>query len=486
VIAVGAGRYHLERRIASGGMGEVWLARDTSLGRGVAVKLLHHSLSDDDRFRARFQAEARNAASLHDPHIATVFDYGDELDEQGSHRSYLVMEYVDGQPLSALLRGPVPQEQAANLVAQAAEGLAVAHAAGIVHRDVKPANFLVTPDRRVKITDFGVARARGSSSLTDTGTIIGTPSYVAPEVAEGREATPASDLYSLGVVLYECLAGSRPFTGDTPVAVAISHLRDEPPPLPAHISPPLRALTMQALAKDPAARPASAAAFAAALRAATDGDADAPTLVAAGPWAPGAPAPATSVLPAAASGAAVDSASGTAEPSRRERSRGMAWPLIAVAAAIILIVAAAVAISALNDDPEGASDAPGPGSGETSQRPSDQTPAQETDTTSSEPESSEPETTAPESSPSTETSPTEETAFVDAEEYIGDQDKDAEKALRDLGFKTTKTEVEGDGENHTVADVSPTGEVPLDTEITLFVWKNTGSESGPSSDDDDD
>jgi serine/threonine-protein kinase len=459
-------------------MGEVWLARDTSLGREVAVKLLHHSLSDDDRFRARFQAEARHAASLHDSHIATVFDYGDELDEQGSHRSYLVMEYVDGQPLSALLRGPVPQEQAANLVAQAAEGLAVAHAAGIVHRDVKPANFLVTPDRRVKITDFGVARARGSSSLTETGTIIGTPSYVAPEVAEGREATAASDLYSLGVVLYECLAGNRPFTGDTPVAVAISHLRDEPPPLPAHVSPPLRALAMQALAKDPAARPASAAAFAAALRSAAAGDTDAPTMVAPGPSAAAAPGPATSVLPAAAPGAAVGPASGTSAPSRRERSRGMAWPLIAVAAAIVLIVAAAVAISALSDDPEGAADTPGPGSaGETTQRPRDQTPTQGIDTTSSEPASSEPETTASESSPSTETSPTE-TVFVDPEQYVGRPAKDVEAELKELGLRPKKENLGGDGPDEFVVDLEPTGDVPVGSEVILYVEKTGGGNEG--------
>ena len=475
-MTVGSGRYHLDRRLASGGMGEVWLGTDASLGRQVAVKLLHHSLSDDDTFRARFQAEARHAASLHDPHIATVFDYGDELDDQGSHRSYLVMEYVDGQPLSALLRGPIPPEHAAHLVAQAADALAVAHAAGIVHRDVKPANFLVTPDRRVKITDFGVARAKGSSSLTDTGTIIGTPAYVAPEVAEGREATPASDLYSLGVVLYECLAGARPFTGDTPVAVAIAHLREAPPPLPPRVAPPLRDLVMRTLAKDPAARPVSAAAFAAELRAVASG-------------APMATAPmtgpqqdqATSVLPVAAGAIGPDTPPpGT--PPQRERSRGMLWPLLAVAAAILLIVVAAVVISALNGDPDTTANQPD----ETGGRKQAQGTAPRTSEPDTSQPSSTPESSSSEPSQSTETSPPEDTVFVDADEYIGDEDKDVEKALQDLELETTTTDVEGDGENHTVADLSPTGEVPVGTEITLFVWKNTGSDGGNGPDGNED
>ncbi len=211
---------------------------------------------------------------MHDPHIATVFDYGDDVDAAtGRHATYLVMELVDGAPLSQLLTAPMLPDRAADLVAQAADGLAVAHAAGIVHRDVKPANFLVTPDGRVKITDFGIARARGAASFTDTGTIMGTPHYVAPEVAEGKEATASSDIYSLGVVLYEALSGTKPFVGDTPIAVALSHLRDQPRPLPASVPAPLQSLVQSALAKDPAERPPDAAAFASALRSATGPDA---------------------------------------------------------------------------------------------------------------------------------------------------------------------------------------------------------------------
>jgi serine/threonine-protein kinase len=232
-------------------MGEVWRARDTALQRDVAVKLLRPDIADDEAFRTRFATEARHAAALHDPSIATVFDYGDDVDESGRHTTYLVMELVAGAPLSELLTAPMAPASAAHLISQVADGLSVAHEAGIVHRDVKPANFIVTPAGRVKVTDFGIARARGAASVTDTGTIMGTPHYVAPEVAEGREATPASDIYSLGVVLYECLAGSRPFTGDTPIALVMAHLRDTPPALPASVPPALAALVMASMDKDP-------------------------------------------------------------------------------------------------------------------------------------------------------------------------------------------------------------------------------------------
>ena len=248
------GRYLLGARIAAGGMGEVWRARDTTLQRDVAVKLLRPDIADDEAFRTRFATEARHAAALHDPSIATVFDYGDDVDESGRHTTYLVMELVAGAPLSELLTAPMAPASAAHLISQVADGLSVAHEAGIVHRDVKPANFIVTPAGRVKVTDFGIAHARGAASVTDTGTIMGTPHYVAPEVAEGREATPASDIYSLGVVLYECLAGSRPFTGDTPIALVMAHLRDTPPALPASVPPALAALVMASMDKDPSRR----------------------------------------------------------------------------------------------------------------------------------------------------------------------------------------------------------------------------------------
>jgi eukaryotic-like serine/threonine-protein kinase len=269
-----AQRYRLDTRIATGGMGEVWQGTDTLLERKVAIKVLKSEYADDDTFRTRFESEARNAAALHHPNVAAVLDFGTLPADDGRGPGtgtgcpFLVMELVPGQPLSALLRGgdPMPPATAAALMAQAADAVAAAHALDIVHRDIKPANLLVTPQRAVKITDFGIARASDGAALTLTGEILGTPQYLSPEQAEGRPATWASDIYSLGVVLFECLAGARPFGGDTPVATALAHLREPVPPLPEAVPAHLRAVVEAALAKDPEDRFSSAAEMATALR----------------------------------------------------------------------------------------------------------------------------------------------------------------------------------------------------------------------------
>jgi serine/threonine-protein kinase len=255
-----AGRYRLGGRIAAGGMGEVWRAVDLVLDRAVAVKLLRDEYAQHPETLARFRAEARHAASVSHRGIAQVYDY----DEAGPGQPpFLVMELVDGPSLTQLLaRGPLDLARALDVVAQAAAGLGAAHEAGLVHRDIKPGNLLVGPGGTVKITDFGIAYAAGSAPLTRTGTLIGTPAYLAPERVAGASAGPASDLYSLGIVAYECLAGAPPFTG-TPMEVALAHQYQSLPPLPPTVPLPVAALVAELTARDPALRPASASEVAA-------------------------------------------------------------------------------------------------------------------------------------------------------------------------------------------------------------------------------
>jgi eukaryotic-like serine/threonine-protein kinase len=262
-----AARYRLDHLIASGGMGEVWRAVDLVLDRPVAVKLLHAQYARDSGTMARFRAEARHAANLSHPSIAQVYDFGEAM--QG-RPAFLVMELIAGPPLTQVLaRGPLPPARVLDVVAQVAAGLAAAHAAGVVHRDIKPGNLLVDRSGTVKITDFGIAYALGSAPLTRTGTLIGTPAYLAPERVNGQAAGPASDLYSLGMVAYECLTGSLPFAG-TAVEIALAHQHQSLPPLPAAVPRELVGLIAFLTARDPARRPASAGVVAARARALAD------------------------------------------------------------------------------------------------------------------------------------------------------------------------------------------------------------------------
>ncbi len=254
-------RYRLETPIASGGMGEVWRAMDQVLGRPVAVKLLWPEYTRDEVTLARFRAEAQHAGLLSHPGIAQVYGY---RDTSPACPAYLVMELVDGPSLAAVLEGgPLEPRRAADVIAQAAAALDAAHSAGVLHRDIKPGNLLIRRDGQVKVTDFGISQSDRAAHLTRTGMLVGTMGYLAPERVSGQAATPAADLYGLGIVGWECLAGQPPFRGE-PLQVALAH-RDQPlPGLPAGcLDQPggadLAALITELTAKDPAARPGSAA-----------------------------------------------------------------------------------------------------------------------------------------------------------------------------------------------------------------------------------
>ena len=244
-------RYCLERRIAAGGIGQVWLAYDEVLERQVAVKLLRPEYAEHPETLERFRTEARNAGALNHPNVAQVYDYGHSGLSGGP---YLVMEYVDGPSLADLIEGlPLPADFTCDVIAQAASGLDAAHKAGLVHRDIKPGNMLLTAEGRVKVTDFGIAHAAGSAPITAPGTVMGTSLYMAPERIAGEPATPASDLYSLGIVMWECLAGRPPFSGSSADVMA-AHLHRAMPPLPGGVPGPLRDLVARLTAKDPGHR----------------------------------------------------------------------------------------------------------------------------------------------------------------------------------------------------------------------------------------
>jgi serine/threonine-protein kinase len=252
-------RYELNHLIARGGMAEVYRAHDRLLDRPVALKVLFPELSVDRSFVERFRREAQNAANLSHPNIVPVFDWGEDT---GTY--FIVMEYIDGRPLSSILKsaGPLSAERSADIGAHVAAALGYAHKHGVVHRDVKPGNVLITDDGQVKVTDFGIARAVNTEeSLTQTGAVMGTATYFSPEQAEGLGVDARSDIYSLGVVLFEMVTGRPPFLGESPVSVASKHVRDSPPApreLNPQVPPTFEAIILKSMAKDPAHRYATA------------------------------------------------------------------------------------------------------------------------------------------------------------------------------------------------------------------------------------
>ena len=347
------GRYELDSRIAIGGMGEVWEATDHVIGRTVAIKILKDEYMGDPGFLERFRAEARHAALVNHEGIASVFDYGEEA---GS--AFLVMELVPGEALSTILErdGSLSTDKTLDIVAQTSAALQAAHAAGLVHRDIKPGNLLITPDGRVKITDFGIARIADQVPLTATGQVMGTVQYLSPEQASGHPASPATDTYSLGIVAYECLAGKRPFTGESQVAIAMAQINEQAPPLPPTVAVPVQNLVMAMIAKKPEERPASAAAVARAATALRRGD------VAAA--AAAVPAIATGAVgrrrhdPAARArrsdrdcdAAAARRGAVEEEPEKKKRSP-WTWPLIALIVLLLLVLGGTIWAFLANQQP---------------------------------------------------------------------------------------------------------------------------------------
>ncbi|HLI55049.1 MAG TPA: Stk1 family PASTA domain-containing Ser/Thr kinase [Acidimicrobiales bacterium] len=319
-------RYEIVRHIARGGMAQVYLARDLLLDRPVALKVLFPELSVDQSFVERFRREAKAAANLSHPNIVSVYDWG-----QGDSTYYIVMEYVDGPTLSQLLRsGPLEPERAAAIAADVAAALEFAHRRGVIHRDVKPGNVLIDERGNVKVADFGIARAAGTSdNLTQTGSVMGTATYFSPEQAQGYAVDPRSDVYSLGVVLYEMVTGQPPFSGDNPVSIAYKHVK-EAPVRPSLVNPAvpaaLDAVIMKALAKDPAERYQSAEALRSDLGRFTTG------------------APVTAVLTPVAGATSVMAPVGpptavigrTAVPPPEDRSRAGLYALLALILLLLL------------------------------------------------------------------------------------------------------------------------------------------------------
>ena len=448
------GRYELQSRIAIGGMGEVWQSTDLVIGRTVAIKILKDEYLGDPGFLERFRAEARHAALVNHEGIANVFDYGEE---EGS--AFLVMELVPGEALSTILEREhvLSTDKVLDIVAQTAAALHAAHAAGLVHRDIKPGNLLITPDGRVKITDFGIARIADQVPLTATGQVMGTVQYLSPEQASGHPASPTTDIYSIGIVAYESLAGRRPFTGESQVAIAMAQINETAPDLPVTVSEPVRNLVFACLAKNPADRPDSAGHLARAATALRRGDVAAAaasvpavlagiTPTAATMLMPGAGATqATTVLPTARPGTRAEAAAAAA--ATKKKRNPWTWPLIALITLLAIVLIGTLV--ALFSQP---GNVPVP--------------------SSSSPPASVPSKTPP-TTPSSTPTPTSNKVNVTEAEFVGLTSTEARDKLAGLELSadvetgnaaTTPDQVD------TVYRVNPTGPVDKGDTITVTVY----------------
>ncbi|MCU1518068.1 MAG: protein kinase, partial [Pseudarthrobacter sp.] len=497
-------------------------AKDQVLGRIVAIKVLKEEYTGDPGFLQRFRAEARHTALLNHVGIANVFDYGEE---EGS--AYLVMELVPGQPLSSIIEHEqvLSPDRTLSMIAQTARALSVAHAQGLVHRDIKPGNLLIMPDGRVKVTDFGIARLADQVPLTQTGQVMGTAQYLAPEQATGQTATGSSDIYSLGVIGYECLSGHRPFSGESQIAIALAQVNDAPPPLPETLPKPVRALLMSMLAKDPKNRPANAIKLATAAEAIRNGDISAahaavpgmllfeaatgpitePVNVATAPTGiiggkQDSSTASTSALPVlgaaaagAAAGLAAEGAAGNAdgprstlaradalaaerswvqeeekyddepadEPERRGRSP-WTWPLIAL---ILLVLFALVGFFLSQQGilfPSGDNKTSGQSSASTSATSA----SPSASSTSATPTPTRTSATPTPTPTPTETTP--ETVNIISAAYLGKDYRQVQGALEALGLSVTVLPQQSAAAAGTVLEINPTGTVPVGTPVTVI------------------